>query len=134
MIPYGPSPSNKCITQYFRHTFTIPTGEKDLYSSLVVRLLRDDGAAVYLNGIQIISSNLPNAVGPTTPASSETDSEDRFFQYSGIKNYLNDGANILAVEVHQRAGRLDAQGLEHLVGHVGAGRRSHGVAEHVAAP
>ncbi len=103
VIPYGPSPSNKCITQYFRHTFTIPTGEKDLYSSLVVRLLRDDGAAVYLNGIQIISSNLPNAVGPTTPASSETDSEDRFFQYSGIKNYLNDGANILAVEVHQRS-------------------------------
>lgn len=102
-IPYGPSAANKCITQYFRHEFTLPAGERDLYSSLTIRLLRDDGAAVYLNGELVVRSNLPDEFGPTTPASSDTEWEDRFFQYPEIANLLVDGPNVLAVEVHQRS-------------------------------
>ena len=101
-IPFGPSATTKCITQFFRHTFTVPPGETDLYTSLVVRLLRDDGAAVYLNGVEIVRSNLPAIFDATTPASSETDSEDRFFQYPGIAANLLADENVLAVEVHQR--------------------------------
>src|SRR5262245_54831480 len=50
------------VTAYFRHAFTV-TGA-DLIPSLRLRVLRDDGAAVYLNGVEIFRSNLPP--GPLT--------------------------------------------------------------------
>lgn len=119
-IDFGPSATNKCITQFFRHEFSLTTVERELYASLVVRLLRDDGAAVYLNGVRIVSSNLPAVFDADTPALSETDSEDRFFQYPGIANTLQ-AANVLAVEVHQRTkSNLDLSFNLELVGVLGA--------------
>ena len=45
------------ITYYFRHIFEIDNPSK--YQSLSLDLLRDDGAVVYLNGIEIERSNMP---------------------------------------------------------------------------
>ncbi|MDC0666517.1 DNRLRE domain-containing protein [Nannocystis radixulma] len=102
-IPFGDDPDDKCITQYFRHQFTVTN--PNLYSTLVVRLLRDDGAAVYINGNRVVRSNLPSSFGPTTVASSQVEGsdEDTFFVFSGIGNNLVTGTNLIAVEVHQRS-------------------------------
>lgn len=102
----GTKASNKCITQYFRHSFP---AERSLYSELRLQLLRDDGAAVYLNGTRIVLSNLPQSFGATTVASStvEDSEEDTFIPFANIDENLlrlpNQGDNVIAVEVHQRS-------------------------------
>ncbi|MCY1054571.1 DNRLRE domain-containing protein [Nannocystis sp. SCPEA4] len=102
-IPFGDDPDDKCITQYFRHEFTV--SNPNLYSTLTVRLLRDDGAAVYINGNLVVRSNLPSSFNSETVASStvEDSAEDTFFVFSGIANNLVTGTNLIAVEVHQRS-------------------------------
>src|SRR5437868_9771988 len=52
----GPS-SSRFVTTYFRHPFTIPPGTS--FSNLTVRVVRDDGAVVYLNGVEVFRSNMP---------------------------------------------------------------------------
>lgn len=104
VIGFGSSSSRKCISYYFRHEFTVD--DPDLFDALVVRLLRDDGAVVYLNGQEVVRSNMPStAIGPFTRASSTTDGEeeDTFFEFD-VANNLVAGSNLLAVEVHQRSG------------------------------
>jgi hypothetical protein len=102
-IPFGPSATKKCITQFFRHSFEV--ADPTLYSSLVLQLLRDDGAAVYLNGQLLKRDNLPLGFGVSTVASStvEDSDEDRFFVYTGLPNKLVVGKNVITVEVHQRS-------------------------------
>src|SRR5881628_1979597 len=52
----GPT-TNRFITTYFRHRFAV-TNAQDI-TGLHVRLLRDDGGVVYLNGQEIFRSNMP---------------------------------------------------------------------------
>lgn len=89
-------------TAYFRKTFNI--ADKSAFSSLTIELCRDDGAIVYLNGTELKRDNMPaGAVTFTTPASTNVagDDEAAYFTYTGLANLLVDGANVLAVEVHQ---------------------------------
>lgn len=105
VIPFGPNSGNKCRTQLFRHTFTIDsTRPPTLYSSLVVKLLRDDGAAVYLNGQRIVVDNLDeDDIDFLDFALDEVggSEEDEFHEHEGLANVLVLGVNVLAVEVHQ---------------------------------
>ncbi len=91
------------ITTYFRHTFDVP--DSSLFSGLNLRLLRDDGAVVYLNGVEIWRTNMPaGSVTYTTLASSAVGGTDETTFYSPaalLANTLVDGANVLAVEIHQ---------------------------------
>ncbi len=89
-------------TVYFRNTFNIP--DKSAFGKLTIELCRDDGAIVYLNGTELKRDNMPAGdVNFTTPASVAVgdDDEAAYFTYSGLDNLLVDGANILAVEIHQ---------------------------------
>jgi hypothetical protein len=54
------------VTTYFRHTFELR--DRRLISGMRLRLLRDDGAVVYINGREVLRSNMPD--GPVTPAPS----------------------------------------------------------------
>ena len=56
VINGGPA-GDRLITTYFRKTFNVadPAG----FSFLKLRLMRDDGAVVYLNGTEIRRGNLP---------------------------------------------------------------------------
>ena len=56
-VPYGPNASAKYITTYFRNTFTI--ANPALIANLTLRLMVDDGAVVYLNGVEVVRRNLP---------------------------------------------------------------------------
>ena len=53
---YGSSPNNKPASDVFRTTFTV--ANPHLLTDLTLKLLVDDGAAVYLNGTQIDRFNL----------------------------------------------------------------------------
>ena len=96
--------TQKNITTYFRHTFTVADPSK--YTRLRIGLLRDDGAAVYLNGKPepLFTSNLSTTpLTYTTRADGTIDDADEqvFFNYTVDASNLKAGVNVLAVEVHQ---------------------------------
>jgi hypothetical protein len=87
------------ITFYYRHYFNSP--DPSPMTNLIVRLRRDDGGAVYINGTEVFRSNLPNPAGYLDFASANTTSETAFFETNIAASVLVAGANTVAVEVHQ---------------------------------
>ncbi|MHC4489396.1 MAG: metallophosphoesterase family protein [Planctomycetota bacterium] len=96
--------SNNYITTYFRHSFEV--ADTSAYNSVNLRILRDDGAVVYLNGTEVLRTNMPGgAITYTTPALSAVGGADEtVFHDSTIDpGLLVNGTNVLAVEIHQFA-------------------------------
>jgi len=101
-VSYGSNANNKRITTYFRRTFHVP--DADEVYSLELRLLRDDGAIVYLNGTEIVRSNMPSgSINYKTLAwgAGDRDDETTFHVYQIDPTLLVNGKNVIAVEVHQ---------------------------------
>jgi len=98
----GPD-TNRFITTYFRHIFQIE--QPQAVTNLAVRLLRDAGGVVYLNGTEVFRSNIPtNEITFMTLASEEIGPGDESINYytNAIDPvWLLPGSNILAVEIHQ---------------------------------
>lgn len=86
-------------TYYFRHKFDID--DLDAIAGLKIRLKRDDGAIVYLNGTEVARSNLSGDVTSTTFASNASDDGKNFHPFPVAKETAVAGENTLAVEVHQ---------------------------------
>lgn len=102
VVSYGPNANNKYVTTYFRRTFTV--SDPSQFTSLVLKLLRDDGAVVYLNGTELARSNMPaGAIAYTTLAAATVGGTDEstFYSYAVSPNQLHTGENVLAVEIHQ---------------------------------
>lgn len=92
------------ITFYFRHHFNITDSEA--VEGLKLRILRDDGAVVYLNGTEIFRTNMPEGeINATTLAPSAVggEFESHFETVELTADQLRDGKNVLAVEVHQNS-------------------------------
>ena len=101
VVSFGPDQNHKYITTYFRRTFDVP--DPTVFTNLLLRLKQDDGAAVYLNGVEIFRSNLPP--GPPnylTLASTEAAGTNFIVANVSPTNLLQ-GENALAVEIHQAA-------------------------------
>jgi hypothetical protein len=94
--------SNRQWTTYFRHTFVVPPNL--VVTNLLLRILRDDGAAAYLNSNEVFRSNLP-ATGTilyNTPALISVPGGDETTNfYTTNVSVVLWGTNVLAVEVHQ---------------------------------
>ena len=104
VLSYGSDPNNKPITYYFRHRFTVDDSSRRPW--LALHLLRDDGAVVYLNGKEVVRSNMPSGeITFKTLASRSVYStaEKTFYRYFVLSHYLRTGENVLAVEVHQNS-------------------------------
>ncbi|HVM46921.1 MAG TPA: immunoglobulin domain-containing protein [Candidatus Acidoferrum sp.] len=102
VLSYGPNPTNRYITTYFRRSFQIDSPTN--YTGLLLELQRDDGAIVYLNGNEVFRSNMPTGVVDyLTLAASQTTGADEtnFFATTVSSNLLVSGNNVIAVEVHQ---------------------------------
>ena len=105
VIGYGPDANAKYATTYFRRSFNV--ADPAAFAGLQLNLLRDDGAVVYLNGVEILRSNLPaGAIGYSTlaPVSVNGTDESTYFAASALASALVVGTNAVAVEVHQNAG------------------------------
>ncbi len=129
--PLGYSPSNQDgaatiisggvyshNADYFRKTVAIKNPSQ--FSSLEIRIQRDDGAIVYLNGTELSPrSNMPaGAVTAATTASGTVAVETEWVVYSlPPSGFLAAPAtNLLAVEVHQAAGTSDCRFNMEVVG------------------
>ncbi len=104
-LGFGPDANNKFITTYFRRAFNVTNAS--LFTGVTLRLLRDDGAVVYLNGVEVWRTNMPaGSVGHLTPASVAIAGADEsaFVQTTISPSLLLNGTNVLAVELHQSGG------------------------------
>jgi len=104
VISYGSDSNNKYITYYFRHEFNV--SDPDATSYLDLKLLRDDGAVVYINGTEVVRSNMPSGtIDYLTVASSSVGGgdEDTFYDFIISSDPLVSGSNCIAVELHQRS-------------------------------
>ncbi len=122
VVSFGPNANNKYITTYFRKTFIAPEGA--VYTNLSFRLLRDDGAVVWLNGRELYRSNMaappaPIVYNTTAPAAVSGTDEQTFFPTSLAVTNLPAGTNLLAVEIHQSA--VDSSDLSFNLELVGSG-------------
>lgn len=98
-LDYGEDADDKPPTAYFRTSFEMP--DPAGLARLRVRLRRDDGAVVYLNGIEVMRSNMP--AGTVTYDTFAAESiDDRGYQTAEVDgDLLVPGTNVVAVEVHQ---------------------------------
>lgn len=97
----GHGPDGLSVTTYFRYEFTVAS--RASITNLDIGLMRNDGAAVYLNGVEIARDNLPADARYDTFAIAETSDEAGIAWHETDVDpaLLVDGPNVLAVEVHQ---------------------------------
>ena len=93
------------LTTYFRHSFTV--ADAGTISSLNLRVKRDDGAVVYLNGQEIFRTGMQaGVIGFTTPGNNGVADPDDGISWFVSPTLttgqftLNEGVNVLAVELH----------------------------------
>ena len=102
VIGFGPDSGDKYITTWFRHIFQVP--DPSLIQNLRLRVLRDDGVVIYLNGSEIVRSNM--ASGPVVASqrafSTVGQAEETFwFSFDVDPAALLTGSNVIAIELHQ---------------------------------
>jgi hypothetical protein len=102
VLSFGPDANNKYMTTYFRKNFNVsnPTQFKNLYVAMIV----DDGAVVYINGVEAVRHNLPvGTIDYLTAATVLVDGhfENTYYYFSIDPSVLVSGNNVIAVEVHQ---------------------------------
>ena len=113
-IGFGGIISNRYPTSYFRKEIQIEGA--DSVSQLLLQLIRDDGAIVYLNGHEIGRSNVPagnlsyDDLAQANIGASEGDIV--FLDYIPPPGLVREGTNILAVEVHQNSRGSEDLGID----------------------
>ena len=103
-VSFGNNSNDKHITTYFRKSF-IYEGNASIPLQGVIRLRRDDGAVVYLNGEEMFRSNMPGgAIGFNTLASDGVGGNaESELNTVALQLTLLGGENVIAVEIHQRS-------------------------------
>jgi len=97
VIGYGPNSASKYTTSYFRRSFQV--ADRTKFTSLRLNLLRDDGAVVYLNGVELTRSNMPTGARASTAISGSA--ETTYYTYTVPASLLLNGTNSIGVEIHQ---------------------------------
>jgi hypothetical protein len=114
ILNYGPNASSKYITYYFRKKFNV-SSVAALGDSLEINVLRDDAAVIYINGTEVVRSNMPSGTfNYLTFSSTIVDSiyEYMYYTYHIPKTTLVNGVNTIAVEIHQRDGTSSDLGFD----------------------
>lgn len=102
VLGYGPNAAAKYPTAYFRKSFVVADPAAPI--SLDARVLRDDGIALFLNGVPVVLDNLPTrtprfeTLATVAIAGAE---ESAWTSWRLSPSLLQPGVNVLAAEVHQ---------------------------------
>ena len=102
VVSYGDNPDRKHYSTWFRKDFIldeIPEG------TLVLELVVDDGAVVYLNGTEAARDNMPDGeIRTWTKAASARNgsAESTVREFHLDSSLLQTGPNTIGVEVHQK--------------------------------
>jgi hypothetical protein len=99
---FGADATMKFITTYFRTTFMLT--DLKTVKAAVLEMAVDDGAVVYINGVEVARINMPADVLDSTTLSTMTRGDTA--EISDMVDImpltaLKDGMNVIAVEVHQ---------------------------------
>lgn len=106
--PYSypdPNTTNPVVTTYFRKTFDMP-GDPDDYENIRLKVWRDDGIIIYLNGREILRNNLSTSyVDFDSRAISEIEADpngedNTYLEITLPATLLKSVNNCLAAEVH----------------------------------
>ena len=99
MINATEAPGSILRTAYFRHEFTI--NDVNDFIGFEISLIHDDGAIVYINGVEAVRLRLKNGnISYNTFANSES-LENELYIFSPPASSFVSGTNVIAVEVHQ---------------------------------
>ena len=98
-LDYGPSSNNKRRTYWVRKKFTVES--KEALMSLSCQIQVDDGAILYLNGIEILRLRMPNGVVDSQTLATSTVNKASFQSFELDPSLLKDGENLLAAAIHQ---------------------------------
>jgi len=103
-LDYGTDSNNKYPTYYLRHIFNVDDASQ--YGNLLFSVLKDDGVIVYVNGTEAFRMNMPsgNVTYNTYASSAIGGSDEEVWNEISTANLLQDGENVIAVELHQAGG------------------------------
>ena len=103
-LSYGDDEADVHPTSWFRHGFEVPEGTAEAAQTAILALRVDDGAVVWLNGAELLRQGMGDGeIGADSWATSSVsgDAESSYTEHEVAPGLLLDGANLLAVEVHQ---------------------------------
>ena len=118
-LGYGDGDESTVITRtsraatYFRRSFQVDNLSS--VNSVTLRVQRDDGAVVYLNGTEIARTNMPTGTITNTTwaaATVDNDAESAWHEYTIPVGALNAGGNTIAVSVHNRSATSSDLGFD----------------------
>jgi predicted phosphodiesterase len=102
VVSYGPQADNKYTTTYFRKAISVT--DASVFSNYTLRVRRDDGIVVYINGVEKYRNNMPTGTIAYNTWAAATCSDDGYTWFSTTlaTGSLVTGTNVIAVEIHQR--------------------------------
>ena len=103
-VGFGPDPSAKYITTWFRTALVLNQEMLDGALSATLRIRVDDGAVIWLDGEELSRVNMPPGdVDDWTPAVNTIggQAETSFFELPVQLDALRAGETVVAVEIHQ---------------------------------
>lgn len=100
LVDFGPDANHKYATTYFRKWFDVPD---KFATNLTLRMRYDDGAAVYLNGQEIVrTATLPaDAAFDTYTGTGDGHDEDAWVNFDIPQDLVIPSHSLIAVEIHQ---------------------------------
>ncbi len=101
VVSYGPQSNNKYITTYFRKAISV--ADAAVFTGYTLKVRRDDGIVVYINGVEKYRNNMPTGtIAYNTLASANASDEgNTWFSTTLAAGSLVTGTNVIAVEIHQ---------------------------------
>jgi len=101
LVGFGPNPDNKPITTYMRTE--VEVGDLSAFDVLQAYVHADDGAVVYINGVEAFRRGIADGVVVTFSTSAKFKPKEENFTLP--INLLRKGRNVIAAEVHQDDGQ-----------------------------
>ena len=103
-LSWGASSTNRHLTYYFRKKVSV--ADPGRFTGFRLGVRRDDGAVVYVNGVEVFRTGLPAApaeITYTTRASTDANGTNETTYFSAVlpASALVEGENTIAVELHQ---------------------------------
>ncbi len=92
---------NPVRTAYFRKSFSLP--DLCTYDNVKVSIKMDDGAIIYVNGVEVSRFRMPSGSVNYSTFASTTSSDNELNSVTLNTNLFVPGTNVVAVEVHQRS-------------------------------
>ncbi|MCA9266447.1 MAG: tandem-95 repeat protein, partial [Planctomycetales bacterium] len=123
VVSFGPDENAKYATTYFRHEFNMSNADE--VTALAGLIRRDDGAVIFVNGVEVYhDDNVPaNPTFSTYATNTLQDDGNAYVPFEIPRGVLVNGNNIVAVEIHQESGTSSdisfEFGLDAVIGQAG---------------